>query len=263
MAPRIDPAPYLRFPKLDVTGAIGLAKILLRRTPKRTSPQVRRAAALVEAAVVELKAKWKQQSAPLVAKRDARPLIRHLGSAWRAIRSRLVAYEAAPEGSEERMRARAIHDLLFPDGLAFTQVSFTRQHTQSEHRIEFIDERGLAKDLAALVGDYFVALLRAAHLALGDALGITKARAPAVPVLLTEPLRALADAIGDYALQLLAVARDNPQTCDEVVFALSPILESRASVGRRNAADDEREVAEDAGAANSRDVVSTPLASVA
>ena len=125
----------------------------------------------------------KQQSAPLVAKRHARPLIRDLGAACRAIRS-----------------------------------------TESEHRIELIDERGLAKDLAVLVGEYFVALLRDAHRALGDALGITKASTPVVTVLLTEPLRALADAIGDYALQLLAVARDDPEMRDEIVIALSPIV---------------------------------------
>lgn len=232
MASRIDPAPYLRFPKLDVTGALGLAKILLQRMPKNPPPSVRRAAAQVEVAVVELKAKWKQQSAPLVAKRDVRPLIRHLGAAWRAIRSRLAAWEAAPQGSVERMRAQAIHALLFSDGLDFTQVSFTSQHTQSEHRIELLDERALANDLAALVGEYFVELLRAAHRAVGDALGITKVTMPVVPVLVTEALRGLADAIVDYALQLLAVARDSPERRDEVLVGLSAIDEFRAGVGR-------------------------------
>lgn len=259
MAPRIDPAPYLRFPRLDAEGAVSLAQILLRRTPRRASPQVRRAAATVEAAVVELKSKRKQQIAPLVVKPDARPLIRDLGAAWRAIRNRLVAWDAAPERSVERTRARAIHAVLFRNGLDFTQVTFVNQHTESQQRIELIDERGLAEDLTALVGEYFVALLRAAHREVGDALGITKTTAPVVPVLVTESLLALGDAVGDYAMQLLAVATDDAEMRDEVLIALAPIVEFRAAAGRRHAG----RVGEDDDAANSGDGVSTPLAPVA
>lgn len=242
---QIDPIPYLRFPRLDVTGALGLAKILLRRLPKSPAPAVRRAAALVESSVEELKAKWKEQAAPLAAKRDVRPLARRLGATWSAIRDRLASHEASPEGSANRMRAKAIHDMLFPDGLQFTLGSFTDQHTESEHRIELIDERGLAKDLDRLVCDEFLEMLRAAHQALGDALGISKALAPSVPVVLTDPLRALADAIGRYALQLLAVASDNPDKRVEVIVALSPIDEFRASVGRRLAVAEEDDEEED------------------
>jgi hypothetical protein len=242
---QLDPVPYLRFPRLDVTGALGLAKILLRRVPKSPSPPVRRAAAHVESSVDELKAKWKEQSAPLVAKRDVRPLIRRLGSAWSAIRVRLTAYEAEPESSADRNRAKAIHDVLFPDGLEFTLASFTDQHTESEHRIELVDERGLAKDLGRLVGENFVATLRSAHQALGDALGISKTLMPSVPVALNEPLRALGEAIRRYALQLLAVASDNPDKRDEVLVALSPIDEFRASIGRRIAADEDEDEEQD------------------
>lgn len=255
MTTQLDPIPYLRFPKLDVTAALGLAKILLRRVPKSPAPAVRRAASLVESSVADLKAKWKQHDAPLVRRNDVRPLTRRLGAAWSAVRDRLAAYESEPESNGDRMRAKSIHDLVFPDGLQFTLGSFTNQHTESEHRIELIDERGLAKDLGRLVGENFLATLRTSHQALGDALGISKTVLPSVPVLLTEPLRALADAIGGYALQLLAVARDNPDKRNEVIVALSPIDEFRASVGRRVVANDVDEEAEDDDVDESDDVV--------
>jgi hypothetical protein len=180
-----------------------------------------------------------------VVKVDARPLIRDLGAAWRAVRNRLVAWDAAPERSVERTRARAIYEVLFRKGLDFTQVTFINQHTESAQRIELIDERGLAEDLTALVGEYFVALLRAAHRAVGDALGVTKTTTPVVLVLVTESLRALADAVGDYALQMLAAARDDAEMRDEVLIALAPIVEFREAVARRGGAANDGDAAED------------------
>jgi hypothetical protein len=258
---QLDPIPYLRFPKLEALKALSLARILLRRAPQSPSAPVRRAIALVESSVNELNAKWKEQSVPLVAKRDARPLTRRLGSAWSAIRNRLLTYEAEPEDSADRMRAASIHEMLFPDGLEFTLVAFATQHAESQYRIEIIDERGLAEDLGRLVGENFVATLRSAHQALGDALGISKTVLPSVPVLLTEPLRALGDAICRYALQLLAIASDNPDKRDEILVALSPIDEFRASTGRRITSqdDDEEEDEEEDQDDDVDDIASAPV----
>jgi len=58
------------------------------------------------------------------------------------------------------------------------QIAFARHHAQSERRLRLVEEHGLAKDLVRLVGDHFVNMLRAAHQAYGDALGINK---PALP----------------------------------------------------------------------------------
>jgi hypothetical protein len=65
-------------------------------------------------------------------------------------------------------------------------------------------------------------------------------------VLLSEPLRALADAIIGYALQLVALARHEPDKRDAIVRALSPIDEFRASLGRRVVSDvDDEDAAND------------------
>lgn len=130
--------------------------------------------------------------------------------------------------------------------LEFLKLPYTRQHAESDRRIELIDERELADEIDRLVGDRFLPALRAAHQACGDALGISKAvPLPAVAVLVVEPLRALTEALGRYALQLVALAHNDPDKHDAVVAALSPIDEFRAASGRRVTDDDEQDDVED------------------
>jgi hypothetical protein len=231
MTTQIDPVLYLRFPKLDVAGALFLAKVLLQRVPKGSSASVRKSASILTESLDDLREKWARQSVP--GSRKLQPLARRLGGAWAAVRDRLLAYEASPEGDVDRVRARTIHDVLFPDGLEFVLMPFTHLHGETERRLLMIDERGFAKDLARLVGDHFLGVLRMAYQVAGDALGVNKAVKPEVPVLVVEPLRVLTDAISGYALQLLAVARLDPEKREAIVFALAPIDEYRATVGRR------------------------------
>jgi hypothetical protein len=238
---QLDHFTYLRLPKLDVAGALSLAKILLHRVPAAPPPAIKKAASLVEKAVAELNSKWKEQVGPH-ARTDVRPIARRIDRAWSSIRDRLVAYESLPEDGEDRIRAMAILEVLFPDGLEFLNLAFVREHAESEKRIELIDDRGLGKQLDVLVGKRFLAELRATQRAYGDALGIKKASAqPAPTVLVSDHLRALMEAISRYALQLLAYASHEPNKREAIVFALAPIDDFRAAVGRRVDADDEEE----------------------
>lgn len=261
MATQIDPVPYLRFPKPDVAGALFLAKRLLQRVPKAVPPPVRKSASILEESLDDLREKWARQSVP--ASRKLQPLARRLGNAWGAIRDRLLAYEASPEGDADRLRAQVIHDVLFPDGLDFVLMPFTHLHGETERRLLMIEERGFAKDLPRLVGDHFLGVLRMAYQVAGDALGVNKAAVPVVPVLVVEPLRALTEAISGYALQLLALARLDPDKREAVIFALSPIDEFRASVGRRlsnGAANDGEEEEEPEQDTDVDDIASAPIA---
>lgn len=238
---QLDHFTYLRLPKLDVAGALSLAKILLHRVPAAPPPAIKKAASLVEKAVAELNEKWKEQAGPH-ARNDVRPIARRIDRAWSSIRDRLVAYESLPEGSEDRIRAMAIAEVLFPDGLAFLQLPFVREHAESEKRIELIDDRGLGKQLEVLVGKRFLVDLRAAQEAYGDALGINKVTAQPVPtVMVNEQLRALMEAISRYTLQLLAFASHDVDKHEAVAFALAPIDDFRASIGRRVSDDEEEE----------------------
>lgn len=247
-----DPVSYLRFPNPDVAGGLTLAKILLQRAPKASSPAVRKAASLVAIAVVALEEKWTRQVA--TASRNLRPLARRAGAAWSAIRDRLLTYESFAEGNSDRSRAMKIHDLLFADGLEFLTLTLTRQHAESERRLKQIDERGLGKELEQLVGPRFVAALRATHQAFGDELGVSKPSLPVTPVFVVEQLRALTEAISDYALQWLALGRHDPEKREAVAIALSPIDEFRAAAARRVASDEDEEEEDDEGEASDSNV---------
>lgn len=236
MSTPLDHTLYMRFPKLDVAAALSLAKTLRHRVPESSSPAIRSAFADVERRIHELEAAWRLQNIPRT-RTDLRPLARNVAAAWRAIRDRLASYTALPEGHEDRVRALEIQQLVLHDGLAFLLLPSLRQHSHSQVRIETIDERGLADDLARLIGAPFVAVLRSAHQAYGDALGITKATPPRMPpALVAEPLRALGEAVTRYALQLLALAHADPDAHDAVVSALAPIDEYRAHATRRRTA---------------------------
>lgn len=238
MTVHLDPFSYIRIPNLDVAGGLSLAKTMLLLAPKSSSSAVRKAASAVENAVVALEGKWTRQ---VELSRDLRPWARRSAAAWSAVRDRLATYESFAEGNSERIRAMKIHDLLFGEGLDFLTLTFPRQHAESERRIKRIDERGLAKELEQLVGARFVAALRAAHQAFGDVLGISKPVVPATPVFVVEELRALTDAISEYALQLLALASNDPEKREAVAIALSPIDEFRAAAARRTVADEDEE----------------------
>lgn len=183
----------------------------------------------------------------------------HLGAQWSAIRTRLVACDALPEGHADRARARSLHDLLFPDGLEFTQLPFSHLHCETERRLVLLEERDLEKVLARLVGGNFVDHLRDAYEAAGDALGVNERLDPVAPVFVAEPLRVLVEAIVGYALQLLAVARLDPDKREAIAFALSPIDEYRASVRRSIARGDDDEDEEDDVEDDAPDAVVTPL----
>ena len=126
----------------------------------------------------------------------------------------------------------------FPDGLTFLKLAYTAEWAESEKRLEQIDDGKLANELDAVAGPEFLAELRLAHKAYGEALGVTKASpaAPQAPALL-EPLRTVQAALAGYALQLAAWAEADPAAVATVRKALRPLDDYRAAQARRGGAD--------------------------
>ena len=92
-----------------------------------------------------------------------------------------------------------------------------------------------------------MAEVRAAHLAYGEALGITKAHVATEDVAtLLEPLRAVIGAIGDYALQIVAtVDREDAGSITIAGNALLPMDRYREGAARRAAKGSKPVVEED------------------
>lgn len=81
--------------------------------------------------------------------------------------------------------------------------------------------------------------LHAVHESFGDALGTNKKANRPVAIILTAPLRKLADAITIYAVQMPGFAYRDPEKVAAVADALSPIDEFRAAANRRITSADE------------------------
>jgi hypothetical protein len=259
MSNQLDPNSYTRFPKLGVAEAITLARILMQLTPKASSPPVRKAAALVEAARLDLETKWRQHGGP-VQRTEQRALSRRLGAAWKGVRDRLVAFELLPEDNPDRKRSAIILETIFFGGLEFSLGTLASQHAESDRRLQLVEEQGLEKDLSRLVGADFVEALEEVHERFGDAIGATKRVNRRVVVALTEPLRKLADAITVYAVQLLGLAYHDPDKQQAVADALSPIDEFRAAANRRvTSGDDEVEEEDDQSDVEVDDIVAEPV----
>jgi hypothetical protein len=147
----------------------------------------------------------------------------------------------------EAQQAATLHALLFPEGLTFLSLPFEKQWAESEQRLQQIDGASNAKPLDALVGDFVLAELRAAHTDYGRVLGITAAKANETsPPALTEPLRAVTQAIAAYALQVVAAGQADPELAPVVRKALRPIDDVRTVQARRAAAGEPPSVPDDA-----------------
>lgn len=236
MTDTLDPVPYLRLPRLDVASAVSLGKMMLAVTPKDAPVHVKKAAKRVHACVTALEDAWKQR-VPASSTADLRPLDRRLDNRWSALHDRITAWEALDEREQKRARASEIAKVLFPDGLAFLKLAYVSEHAESQRRLDLVAERKLGPAIDDLAGKEFLAALRDAHAAYGEALGITKAApfveaAPAV----NAPLRALTEAIGAYNVQVLAYADHDDGARTAARRALEPVDKFRQAQVRHGGA---------------------------
>lgn len=230
----IDPEPYIRAPRFAVDTGLSLTKMLLQNVPKKPSAGVVMGAQLLAASITTLEAAWQAQGQPHPV-RNARVADTRLDRAWGAVHDRLYAWSIFPPDDPDHVSSKAIGERLFPTGLDFLALQFLAEHAQSELRIKIIEAEGLRAALDHLVGEVFMDELLAAHAAYGDALGITKATSGAAKSapLLDEPLRALAQSVVAYSLQIVAFAALKPENVEPARQALRPIDEYRAAVSRR------------------------------
>jgi hypothetical protein len=242
-----DPARYLRAPVVDVAGGVALSIALLSSRDRSLIGAPAKAAKQLRTSVMALQSAWGQQRAAIVPKANPRPADQRLDRAWAAVCRRLETLSELPETVPEAKQAAALHALLFPEGLTFLALPFEKEWAESEQRLKQIDEGSNAKMLAALVGDFVLAELRTAHADYGRVLGITTAKEPETTTpALTEPLRALTQAIAAYALQLVAAGQSDPELMPAVRKALRPIDDIRTAQARRAAAGESPEVPDDA-----------------
>lgn len=237
MTDSLDPVAYLRLPRLDVANSVSLGKMLLAVVPKDAPAPVKKAAKRIHTSLKALETAWKER-VRVEQLPDIRPLDRRLDLRWSALSDRVRGWEPLDEHPEKQAAATEVVKLLFPDGLNFLKLPYVAEHAESQRRLDVIEERGLQATIDDLAGREFLAAVKEAHRAYGEALGITRGvkAEPAQPAALNEPLRQLTDAIAAYNIQLLAHVHDAPAALTDVRRALAPIDKFRqAQQGRRGA----------------------------
>lgn len=213
--------------------------MLLAVVPPKPGPGVLAAAESLALSTSALGSAWKSQSQSQPRRSlDVRPFDVRLDRAWSVVDAGLERYTIFAADDPDRTSAAALQTRLFPNGLAFLRLPYAEQHAESQRLVDLIDEEDLREELDRLVGDVFLDELLLAHEAYGEALGITKPAEASTPsVSIVEPLRALADAISAYVIQILAFAGLDPEkNTAPARQALDPIDRLRRAAARRNAA---------------------------
>ena len=169
---------------------------------------------------------------------DTRPFDQGEDSAWGALHDRLEGYARLdPERVADAGRAAALLASVFPGGLAFLTLDYKQQWEESERLLQLIDTKEWGSELDRLCHSSFLAEVRHAHQAYGDALGLTQAK----PILPEAPtiagaLQALRQAIRFYARRVVALAdEEDPASLQLVQSALAPIVEAQADARARRA----------------------------
>src|SRR5690606_14238457 len=105
--------------------------------------------------------------------------------------------------------------------------------------LHLIDDKSLAADIDRLCGPVFLAELRRAHQAYGDALGLTQAKPVPQAAEIAGALLACRSAIRFYARRVVALAdEEEPETERLVQRALEPIVEAQEDARRRRASNE-------------------------
>jgi hypothetical protein len=223
-------------------GALGDALVteLLARA-KRTgklAPRIERARkrmATTQEALRDARAQ-RLQILPSAESEDARAADVAVDTAIRATYDFLQANLRLPADHEAPALALKISNVVFPDGLKFTQLPFKQEWGETDSRLRAVEaDPSLEKAFAKIGGTVFLANLRKAHQAYGKALGITSVKAGAPPVAsLREPLDALRSAIKSYVLAVIANApEDETEAAAFRDDLLAPLAELQSSGGGR------------------------------
>lgn len=235
-----DASQYVSPPRVNVPQAFALAIALLHALPKAAGAGVHRAAKVLNATTVALQVLWSARERSLTARKpfDKAVVDNRVDTAWGALKLRVSGYAMLPPALYPlAARADELDKSLFPRGMAFLKDAMEAEWAASDELLKRIDADKLAPEIDTIAGADFLVEIRAAHLEYGQALGITEAHAAVEGVeALLKPLRAVTQAIADYALQIVAtVDREDEATIKVARDALLPMDRYREGAARRAA----------------------------
>ncbi len=238
-----DPSLYVRPPVMTLAGGITLCNVIAKACPTTMPAYVKKGAAhLADVAEEAQKAHVARKKALGQSNDDAQSIDKWADRSWSALRGRLEMVTLLPPNLyPDAKRAQEILDALFDEtGLAFLTQRYPEQHAIATSYLRRIDQEGLAVDIDRLAGADFLANVRTQHNAYGTMVARMLEREDALSDDLGEHVRAMGQALVEYATKVLAsVDRDHPATIQAALIALRPIDVFRENTQTRPAAPQE------------------------
>jgi hypothetical protein len=165
---------------------------------------------------------------------DLPALDRDIDGAWSGTDDRLAGLAKLP-GEPKAIEAAALRARLFPMGLKFLTYDYKREWAESKARLDRIDAENLGPALDRLAGKEFLAAIRRAHTAYGDALGLTAAGP--IPIAeeskLRVPLDAFMHALRRYVNKVVAAGDDDTKEGAAMMRALLWPLDAWTTPGAK------------------------------
>lgn len=222
-----DPALYVRPPVMTLAGGITLCRVVANACPTTMPAFVKKAAAHVADVAEEAqKAHIARKKALGQSNDDAQSIDKWADRSWSALRGRLEMLTLLPPDTyPDAKRAQEILESLFDEtGLSFLTQRYPEQYAIASSYLRSIDEDDLASDIDRLAGADFLANVRNQHQAYGKMVARMLERDNALGDDLSEHVRAMGQALVEYATKVLAsVDRDEPATIQAALVALRPI----------------------------------------
>lgn len=223
MSRTFDAQSLVTLPRLDAAGGTALAAEIASAAKGRDLPEVisDALAAVKRTGATLQKAVGLRGQPDAVDPARARDADIQEDAAWSALFHFLTAWAALPESFPQAKDARAAFQILFYEGLKFTQLVYKLEWGEAEARLTRIAKDGTAEAIGKLGGDPFLQNLKRAHTEYGKALGVT-AQKPAVPAppAIREAFDAFAAAVRSYVLVVAGQVREKDNKSAELAAAL-------------------------------------------
>jgi hypothetical protein len=159
-----------------------------------------------------------------------RPIILAFDTAYSALSGRLSSAAKLPASAGDvSARATAVLDAVLVDGLTFLVNDAETKYAESVRRLLVIEEAGLDGEIDRIAGAGYLDAVKAAHAALGEAIGVGRAPVRYARAELQDAVLELAQAIADYCLQVAGeVDRYDAASVARFRAAMMPIDRFRA-----------------------------------
>jgi hypothetical protein len=229
---------YVRNVRANGPSALVLWARLQKVAPKDITTDEKRALKILGQRAKEVREVQSERDRQSPAK--LRPVLNSYVNGWSGLYEGLSAKARVPAVvSDAGLRAQAINDSLFPDGVSFTQLPAPSAWSEGERRLERLDAEGLESRIIELVGADLLSTVRVSTAALADAIGTGEAdRITPSSTGLIEALARFGRAVSRYGRWLAANCdEEDPASVDRFMRAVAPIDAHRAAMGRSSGSD--------------------------